>query len=35
MATNERTGLSKNTVGDVMVVDINTMGEKMTWIVNI
>jgi hypothetical protein len=34
-ATNERTDLSKNALGDVIVVDINRRGEKMTRIVNI
>jgi hypothetical protein len=34
-ATKARTDLSKNTLGDVIVVDIKRRGEKMTRIVNI
>jgi len=33
--SNALTNLSKKAVGDVNVVDINTRGQKMTWIVNV
>ena len=34
-AMNERTDLSKNPLGSVIVVDIKRRGEKMTSIINI